>query len=735
MKLLLACLGMALALPLPAAAQEPWPLPRLESPIRLDGIPDDPAWSAIEPLSMVSFQPVFGLPPSEPTDIRVAFDSGYVYVGAVMQDAGGVRYHSLTRDVDNGGDFLNVLIDSFNDNENGFYFGTTPGGNRLDGTVVNDGQGTNSFSLAWNGHWDAAVDVRPDGWTAEVRIPLTTLRFQERDSRVVMGLTVNRLISRKNERVVFPAIEPVTGFAFTRPSQARDVELVDVTSRRPWYATPYLLLGQRRSVLPLEPGVGLEDDEDWRRELGGDFKVGLTDNVTLDLTVNTDFAEVEADDERVNLTRFPLFFPEKRQFFLERAGIFDFQLGGENRLFHSRTVGLTEEGEPVRILAGGRLVARVGEWDIGLLDVQTGDVLGRDAVEREGENLGVLRLRRRVLNTNSYVGGMLTTRAGVEETENLGAGVDGTVNLAGDDYLLFALADTRHSGEEVGDGFLPNASTRLLYERRRTDGLGFRGGAETVGADYDPGQGFVLRRDIVRGAGELAYGFLSRGGSALRLHRPIVTADLTWGNAERSLESSRYAAGWSFEWNSGGVLVLSAARLFEDLAVPFPLSESAVIPEGEYTFEEASASFTPGQNWTVGVGGSLRVGSFFDGTLTSVGVAPVWNVSPHLSLRAEYQFDRAEFDRRDERFRAHILRLRTSVSVDARASANAFVQVNSTADVVVGNVRFRYNVSEGHDLWVVWNQQLNTDRDRFEPRLPLTADRSFVAKYTYTFRN
>jgi hypothetical protein len=733
MRTLLACLGAALALPLPAAAQEPWPLPRLESPIRLDGIPDEPAWSAIEPIPMVSFQPVFGLPPSEPTDIRIAYDSEYLYVGAVMQDAEGVRYHSLTRDVDNGGDFLNILIDSFNDNENGFYFGTTPGGNRLDGTVVNDGEG-DSFSLAWNGHWDTAVEVRSDGWSAEVRIPLTTLRFQERDGRVVMGLTVNRLISRKNERVVFPAIEPTTGFAFTRPSRARDVELVGVTARRPWYATPYLLLGERRSVLPLETG-GLEDDDEWRKEAGADFKVGVTDNVTLDLTVNTDFAEVEVDDERVNLTRFPLFFPEKRQFFLERAGIFDFRLGGDDRLFHSRRVGLTEDGEPVRILAGGRMVGRVGEWDLGFLEVQTGDVLGRDAVERDGENLGVLRLRRRVLNANSYVGGMVTTRAGLEETENLAIGVDGTVNLIEDDYLLFALADTRHSGDEVGDGFLPNGSTRLVYQRRRTDGLGLEGGVETVGPDFDPGQGFVLRRDVVRGGGEATFGFLGQTGSALRLHRPFVETELIWGNSEGSLETSRYEAGWVLEWASGGVLELLAARQFEDLAEPFALSEDVVIPEGEYTFEEFEAEYEPGQNWTFGVGGFVRAGTFFDGTLTSFGIGPVWNVSPHLSLRAEYLHDRADFDDRDERFRAHILRLRTSVSVDARASLNAFVQLNSVADVVAGNVRFRYNLSEGHDLWIVWNHQLNTDRDRFEPRLPLAGDHSAVVKYTYTFRN
>lgn len=733
MRILVACLAAALALPLPAAGQEPWPVPRLEGAIRLDGIPDEPAWSIVEPVSMVSFQPVFGLPPSEPTDIRIAYDSEYLFVAAVMQDAEGVRYHSLTRDVDNGGDFLNILIDSFNDNENGFYFATTPGGNRLDGTVVNDGEG-NSFSLAWNGHWDAAVDVRPDGWSAEVRIPFTTLRFQERDRRVVMGITVNRLISRKNERVVFPAIEPTQGFAFTRPSQARDIELTGIATRRPWYATPYLLLGERRSVLPLETGV-LEDDEEWRKEAGGDFKLGLTDNVTLDLTINTDFAEVEVDDERVNLTRFPLFFPEKRQFFLERAGIFDFRLGGDDRLFHSRRVGLTEDGEPVRILAGGRVVGRVGEWDLGFLDAQTGDVLGRDALQRDGENLGVLRLRRRVFNDNSYVGGMVTTRAGVEETENVAVGVDGTVNVAAEDYLLFALADTRHSGDEVGEGFLPNGSTRLVYERRRTDGLGFEGGVETIGPDFDPGQGFVLRRDIVRSGAEITYGFLGQAGSALRLHRPFAETELVWGNSEGSLETSRYEAGWVLEWASGGVLELSGSRVFEDLDEPFELAEDVAIPAGDYTFEEFEAEYGPGQNWTFGVGGTLRVGTFFDGTLTSVGIAPVWNVSPHLSLRAEYLHDRADFDDRDERFRAHVLRLRTSVSIDARASVNAFVQLNSLADVVAGNVRFRYNLSEGHDVWVVWNHQLNTDRDRFDPRLPLSGDHAVVAKYTYTFRN
>lgn len=318
------------------AAQEPLALPRLDGVIEIDGDLSDVAWQAIPPVELTVQTPRFGAPPTEETTIRVAYDDAAMYVGAWMYDSDPdeIKVYSVARDVDNGGDFLNLVIDGFNDNQNAVVFSTTPSGNRIDRQVRNDLQGPNPASISWNTFWDVEVSRDERGWFAEMRVPFSSLRFQEAGGRVVMGLSVNRLIGRKNERQIFPAIPPNWPGAAFKPSQLRDVSLEGIRSRRPIFITPYA--GTRHSTnttLVADPSR-YERHGDLDVDIGGDLKYAVTNNLNLDLTVNTDFAEVEVDDERVNLTRFSLFFPERRQFFLEREGTFDFGVAGLDRPFY-----------------------------------------------------------------------------------------------------------------------------------------------------------------------------------------------------------------------------------------------------------------------------------------------------------------------------------------------------------------------------------------------------------------
>ncbi len=360
-------------------------LPRLQGPIRLDGLSDEPAWQAVEPLPLTMHKPVFGGTPTERTEIRIAYDDDYLYASGRFYDSDpdGIRGNARERDgISPSDDNFALILDTFNDNETALGFITTPAGNRFDFTINRDAQifissrssqssqrmfpGNNS----WNTYWDVAVDRNEEGWFAELRIPFSSLRFQDNEGKAVMGLIASRYIARKNETISYPAIQRKWMFGTIKPSVAQDVVLEEVYSRNPLYITPYALTGMNRSYQLNSAGSSYSRIDQPSRDVGLDLKYGITSNLTLDLTVNTDFAQVEADDERINLTRYTLFFPEKRLFFQERAGIFDMNIGSMNSLFYSRRIGLSEHG-PVPIHGGARLVGRIGLWDVGLLDMQT----------------------------------------------------------------------------------------------------------------------------------------------------------------------------------------------------------------------------------------------------------------------------------------------------------------------------------------------------------------------------
>jgi hypothetical protein len=352
-----------------AQSPDPYVIPKLNSSITLDGNVDEPAWDAIEPLPMTMHWPSFGESVDmDKTQIRIAHDDEYVYVSCVCyEDPENVVAATYKRDEMNLSiSNVSIILDTFNDSENALWFAVTPTGSRMDAALSNDGTLT---STAWDTIWEAEAVITDFGWTAEMRIPFSSIRFESRDGRVKMGLIAFRYKAHNTTLHLYPAIPPDWGFnSWRKVSQAEKVVIRDVENRMPVFITPYLLGGAQRSSIQSTAGDGFSHDTDLTYEAGLDVKLGITNNSTLDLTVNTDFAQVEADDQQVNLTRFSLFFPERRQFFLERASVFNFSFGGSDRLFHSRRIGL-HEGQPVRILGGARMITRSGGWDVGLLSM------------------------------------------------------------------------------------------------------------------------------------------------------------------------------------------------------------------------------------------------------------------------------------------------------------------------------------------------------------------------------
>ena len=383
------------------------------------------------------------------------------------------------------------------------------------------------------------------------------------------------------------------------------------------------------------------------QEAGLDIKYGLTSNLNLDLTLNTDFAQVEADNEQVNLTRFSLFFPEKRRFFQERAAVFEYGLGDRDRLFHSRRMGLAD-GEQVRIYGGARVVGRVGEWDIGLLDMQTA---------RSGtlpsENQGVLRLRRRVLNSNSYVGGILTTRLGTSGRGNVVYGLDGIFRVFGQDYLTLNWAQSFDHLEEAPDGgsigVFDRGLLRSRWERRGQDGLTYALGVTRAGQVFNPKLGFLQRRDFTKAEGDIGYGWRPPQGSGSFLSLVLnVDASLFRRNADGTVESGEVTTTAVLETNGQHRWTLSLPVRHENVENDFnPGGADAVVPAGRYRFTTVGLAYRTPQGLPFRPTLRAETGEFYDGRATSFSFSPSWSVSKHLSLSGSYGVDLISFpDRR-----------------------------------------------------------------------------------------
>jgi len=700
-------------------------LDRLTGPVTFDGLVDEPAWAAVPPLPMTTYTPTFGQPITERTEIRVGYDDAYLYLAGRMYDSRPreVRTNTLYRDAYSGDDLVAIVLDTYDDHQTASWFVVNPAGVRNDRAVSNDAEfsgGGNAMNSDWNTFWDAATARSDSGWSAEMRIPFTSLGFQDLNGRVVMGMIVYRFVARKNERQIYPAIPPNWGLGFAKPSQARRVVLEGVYRRRPVYVMPYGLGGLRRDAALA--------GQDKTGEAGLDVRYSPFSNLALDFSVNTDFAQVEADDQQVNLTRFSLFFPEKRQFFQSRAAVFELGLGGNDRLFHSRAIGLADD-QPVRLLGGVRAVGRAGRWDVGALNMQTAR---RDTFP--SENVGVARLKRQILNPYSTLGAMVTTRVGDDGSYNVAAGVDAVIRTVGDEYLTLKVArtfDSDYQGLSLGD---PDA-TRLFarWERRNERGLSYSAQLIRSGAFFESGLGFTERRDFTSLEPQAQYLWFGGPTSPFRYLGPTLSLGVVRRNADGTVETGGIEPGFSIELKGGAQITGGVRRSYESVTAGVDLDGGVSVPAGEYWFHAASVRYQASRAGTFRPTWSASAGQFFDGTLVSLEVNPAWNPSRHLELGLDYTFNAVRFAERDQAANIHLARVRIQAAYDIHLTLATFAQYNSAADAASVNARLRYNFREGTDLWIVYNEGLNTSRPRVTPRLPLSQARAVMVKYSHAF--
>ena len=721
---------------------------KLTEGIRLDGRLDEEVYHTVPPVTdFIQQIPIEGAPATEKTDAWIMFDERNVYVsGRVWDSAPSSEWvaNEMRRDARQLGqnDMFGVFFDTFYDRRNGFNFFTNPLGALYDTQFTNEG----NPNWDWNPVWDVRTGRFEGGWTVEMEIPFKSLRYRPGPLQV-WGVQLRRGIRRKNEYAYITRI-PISasggGLAgILRVSAAATLVGLEVPDRGMNLEIKPYGIGGVRSDLTADPPVRDEGDGDG----GVDVKVGLTRSLTADLTYNTDFAQVEVDEQQVNLTRFSLFFPEKREFFLESRGIFNFARGGFGRgsggggsrrggggggglrggrdvptLFFSRRIGL-QAGAVVPILGGGRVTGKVGAFDVGALTIQTDDL----GTEVKSANFTAVRLRRDILRRSS-IGAIFTNRSVslVGDGSSQAYGVDGVFSLYDNVEFITYFAKTETPGLRERD---------LSYQGRFSyngDRYGLTADHLVVEDHFTPEVGFI-RRDNFRRT-NLSGRFSPRPRSIEWVRQFTVegavdyflTADT--GRLETRLRVARFNT--EFE-NSDrfGVDFIDSYELLEE---PFEIAPDVTIPVGGYSFSDIEASYALGTQRRASGRFSVRAGSFWNGDIKAVEfnrgrveILEQFSVEPSVSVNW--------IDLPEGSFRTELARLRLTYSFTPRMFFSGLVQYDSSGDSLSTNLRLRWEYTPGSELFIVYTDDRDTD-PLLPNRFSELRNRGFVVKVTRLFR-
>ncbi len=676
---------------------------RHDGPFVVDGRLDEPAWRDAMPLSgFVQSRPDTGAPASERTVVRFAYDDRALYISALCYDSEPhlLVVPSLKQDFSSGAsDVLGVTLDTYHDRRNGFMFLVNPQGALKDVQIFDDSR---SEDQAWEGPIRIASVVHDSGWTVEMEIPFSTLRFDRSDDEQVWGLNILRRIRRKAEDTFWAPLDRRNQIhKMSEAGTLRGLRGIDPGLNL--RIKPYVLLDHSSGSF-LEPG-----QTGGNANFGADLKFGVTSGLALDLTYRTDFAQVEVDQQQINLTRFPLFFPEKRDFFVENSGTFAFGDQSERSyrtgvslrdftLFHSRRIGLTDSGEPIPILGGGRLTGRAGGFELGLLNLQTESA---DGVP--GENFTVLRARRSLFGSSDFGALFINRVATGSEVEgypgfNRSFGFDANVRPV-PSLLLAPYVAVTSSPDLTG-----NEVAARMWAGWRDELWDVSALFRHIGDAFNPTVGFVRRRDIRQAYATV--GVHPRPDIAgVQEVNPYFELDYVT-NLESVLVTRTRSLGLDVSFLDGGRLGLKYDNRFELLDEPFAVIPGQVIPVGGYDFHEGSASYSsnPGRAVTGRV--VVTASGFFNGTKQSVSGGLLWKPDYHFSLDVSASHNRISLP--DGGFTADVYGVRADYGFSTRLFLSAFLQYNDADAQVVTNVRLNYLHGPLSDLFLVYTERRDT---------------------------
>jgi len=698
----------------------------------IDGeVLNDPVWKQAAPIGgFLQFQPNEGQPVSENTEVRMVFTKDMLYVGVICYDRepGGIIVADSRRDspLDNTDAFL-VIFDTFRDRQNGFVFGTNPAGIEYDGQVTNEGQGGGGlqpgggqqsgagggFNVNWDGAWEVRAKTTEIGWMAEFAIPFKTLRYPQ-GSDQSWGVNFQRNIRRKTEEAYWARIP--RQFNLYRVSMAGTVSGIETPVFRNFKLIPYTL-GQSNKV-----GVR-PVDLDSRFTIGGDAKYNITPSLTLDATYNTDFAQVEVDDQQVNLDRFNLFFPEKRPFFLENSGFFTVGNPGEVDLFFSRRIGLSAAGQSIPLYGGARVSGKVGLWNVGLLNMQTEQ---NADLSVPGNNFGVLRVSRELPNRTA-IGGLFVNRQGVgdlarDEDYNRTFAVDGKLGVGRTHTVSGFLAKTQTPARTGRDHAL-NIRTRILYPK-----YDFDVGYQEVGESFNPEVGFLTRGGYRKPDMRVFTRFRPKNVLKLQELRPHALYRGFWGFD--GFQETGYAhIDNHFQFKDSSEIHTGMNITREGVRAPFEIFPGLFVPPGTYDNSEAQLVYMTNQGAPLSLNFQTFIGGFFSGSRVTMN--PTVRIRPSEAFNMELAFSRNDVKLAEGDFVTNLLRTRVSYSFNARTFVQSLIQYNDRADIWSINLRFGWLQAANTGLFIVYNDSHGL-YDLFPDR-PRREDRSFIIKFSRMF--
>jgi Domain of unknown function (DUF5916)/Carbohydrate family 9 binding domain-like len=658
----------------------------------IDGKLDEQVWQEAALIdSFTQLEPTEGAAASERTEVRIGYDAQTLYIGARCWQGEQVQAIVMDRDgAFQSDDTLQIVLDTFADHSNAFYFEVNPLGAQRDALVRNEGDEVN---YSWDGIWNSVATRDAEGWSVEIAIPFRTLRFPREQEQQSWGLNVQRNITYKREYVLwkpiprYPAVQSIL-----KVSQAGELTgLAGLDQGRSFDLKPYLL------ARAAEGGL---DDEGSTVDVGIDVKKNLASNLVLDLTYNLDFAEAEIDEQQVNLTRFKLFFPEKRDFFLEGSNLFyfgeraDYLKSPDKIFFFSRQIGLTEDGlHEIPVIGGAKISGSVGKLGIGFLNLTLDDLGYRDRQGRElsepGTNYTVLRLKQRVLEKSS-VGLMWLNKAVSGGRDNRGAGVDWDFALGKSFKTGGFFAQTATDGLD-GDDWAGQVD--VVWEGKQTF---LKGAYSDIGEDFNPEMGFFTRTGVHDWRANLTYTFRPE-----KLRDVFVFGDFNYVTDRDGgllTRVDRYET--DVIWKNWAAFVFKVFDNTEVLNAPFEISRGVIIPPGEYHFLSYFTGFQTVPGKLLFHFNQFSFGELYDGDFVKALLG--LDIRPTTGLTIRLTYERTEVDLPAGDFQVDLAATRVTYSLSPRLSFRLFAQWNRD-DNLAANVRLRWLYKPGAAFYVVYD--------------------------------
>ncbi len=682
----------------------------MEETITLDGVLSEAPWQLAEPATdFIQSEPSQGEPSSQRTEVRILFDSDNLYFGVNCFDSNpqGIVSNSLRRDFSPGDeDTFEILLDTFASSRDGFLFVFNPRGAKRDVQITNEGRESN---VSWDAIWEIKTHINEQGWTAEILIPIKTLRYSK-TPQGAWRINFGRQIRRNNERSYWSELP--RRFNITRVSLAG--ELLGMTQSE-------IQPGRNLSLVPYVASNLTHQDSDTTStsDVGVDLKYGLTSSLTLDLTYNTDFSHVEVDQQQVNLDRFRISFPEKRDFFLENMGLFEIgsvrlQTSGipdpeDIKLFYSRRVGLTLARRPVPILGGARLTGRAGPYELGFINIQTEEAQGQGP-----ENNSVLRVKRDIL-TRSWLGGFYLNRQGRDRETNQVYGVDGLYRPRDDLVLNSLFVQTKTPGIEEDDWAF---RVEGLYDARW---LRLGGTHATVQDDYRDDLGFAARTGVNIERLETRPRIRPWEGRMIREINPVLNIRYITDSQGR-LITRKQSIGLEFTFQNGTLIRYRHRTYFDRLDEDFEIRNNIIVPLADYNYSEDGLEFTSDRSRALSGRFTFYDGSFWNGDKKSFLADARYRPNGHVST--SFTFTRSDVSLPGGDFQVDQLRFRLQYAFNTRTFLDTFIQYDSEDREITSNVRFNLIHHSLSDLFIVYTEENPTTSGA-------STDRVLSLKYTH----